>query len=100
MRQRVLGLRGEINQDATLGSIHGGLGDSGLDDGVEAFVTVHDNGRGVARIKTHQCAVGTVGIEAEEGLFVVDQVLREQPCDQRFADPALFAADEVDVCHR
>jgi hypothetical protein len=40
-----------------------------------------------------------VGVEAEEGAIVVDQVLREDARDQRLADPAFFAADEVDVGH-
>jgi hypothetical protein len=51
-------------------------------------VLIHHDGRGVAGIKAHQRAVRFVGVEAEKRAFVVDQVLREDARDQRFADPA------------
>ena len=94
MRERVLRLRGKVDQDAAIG-----FGSRGFDDGVEAFISVHHDGRSVAGIKAHQRTVRFVGVEAEKRTFVVDQILREDACDQRFADAALFAADEVNVSH-
>jgi hypothetical protein len=43
--------------------------------------------------------VGAVGVEAEEGVGVIDEVLSDDTGDDGFADAAFFAADEVDICH-
>jgi hypothetical protein len=38
-----------------------------------------------------------VGVEADKRHLVVDEVLRQQARDHRFADPAFFATDQVDL---
>lgn len=43
--------------------------------------------------------MGAVGVEAEEWVGVIDEVLSDDTSDDGFADAAFFAADEVDVCH-
>jgi hypothetical protein len=43
--------------------------------------------------------VRAVGVEADEGQAAVDQVLGQHARDQRLADAAFFAADEMDVAH-
>jgi hypothetical protein len=43
--------------------------------------------------------VRAVGVEAEEGQLLVDQVLREDARHQRLADAALLAADEMNLAH-
>lgn len=89
-----VGLGGEIDEDAFLGVFVGGL-----DDGVEAFVAVDDDGGGEVGVEAEEGAVGAVGVEAEEGVGVIDEVLGDDTGDDGFADAAFFAADEVDVCH-
>ena len=89
-----VGLSGEIDEDAFIGVFVGGL-----DDGVEAFVAVDDDGGGEVGVEAEEGAVGAVGVEADEGVGVVDEVLGDDTGDDGFADAAFFAADEVDVCH-
>ena len=43
--------------------------------------------------------MGAIGVETNEREVSVDEVLRENPCDHGLADPALFAADEMNVGH-
>lgn len=43
--------------------------------------------------------MGSIGVETNEREVSVDEVLRENPCDHGLADPALFAADEMNVGH-
>ena len=43
--------------------------------------------------------MGAIGVETDEREVSVDEVLRENPCDHGLADPAFFAADEMNVGH-
>lgn len=43
--------------------------------------------------------MGAIGVETNEREISVDEVLRENPCDHGLSDPALFAADEMNVGH-
>ena len=93
--ERVVRLRREVDEDAPAGLV-----DGGLDDRVERLDLVDRHRRGVAGVEAHQRAVRAVGVEAEEGQLLVDQVLRQHARHQRFADAAFFAADEMDVSRR
>ena len=63
-------------------------------------ILVDRHRRGERRIEAHQRAVRSIGVEAEKGKLLVDQVLGEDAGHQRFADTALLAADEMDVRRR
>ena len=43
--------------------------------------------------------MGAIGIESNEREISIDEVLGKNPCDHGLADPALFAADEMNVGH-
>ena len=92
--QSIVGLGSEIHQDALLWVL-----DGGFDDQVETLITIHHNGRGEWRVEAQERSVGAIGIESNEREISVDEVLGKNPCDHGLADPALFAADEMNVGH-
>ncbi len=92
--QRIVRLRGQIDQDAAVGLL-----DRRLDDRVERLVAVDQHRRCEAGIEAQQRAVRAVGVEAEERQILVDQVLRDEARHERLAHAAFLAADEVDVGH-
>ena len=65
-------------------------------DAVQPFIAVHHHRRGVVGVEARDRGVRTVGIEAGEGPATVDEILRQQACHDRLADPAFFAADEIE----
>ena len=85
-------LRRQVHQHAAAGLV-----DGGFDDVVQRLVAVHQHRAGVAVVEAQQAAVRAVGVEADEGHLLVDEVLRQQPRHHRLADAALFATDEVDL---
>ena len=92
--QRLLRLRRQIDEHAPAG-----LFDGGLDDAVQRLVAVDQGGRSEIGIEAQQRAVRAVGIEADEGQLLVDEVLRQQTRHHRLADPALLPTDQVDLRH-
>lgn len=85
-----MGLGGEVHEDAPVG-----LAGGRFDNRVEAFVPVDHDRRGVVRVEAKQRAVRSVRIKPDERDLAINQVLRGHAGDDRFADAALFAADEV-----
>ena len=65
-------------------------------DGVKPFIAVHNDGRGKVGIKAGEGGMGAVGIEARERQLIVNEVLGQDACDNRFADAAFFATDEIE----
>ena len=68
-------------------------------DRVESLEAVDHHGRGEALVEAREGRVRAVGVEARERPAVVDEVLRQDPRDDGFADAAFFAADEIDGAH-
>ena len=71
----------------------------GLHELVGALEIVQDDGLAEGRVEAQQGAVGAVGVEGGEGELVVDVILGQEPRQDGLADPALLAADEVDLAH-
>jgi hypothetical protein len=70
-----------------------------LEDGgdlVQPFVAVDDHRRGIVVVEARERGVRAVGVEADEGAALVDEVLRQHTRDDRLADAAFFATDEVE----
>jgi hypothetical protein len=70
-----------------------------VDHRVQALVAVDHHRRGEALVEAGEGAVRSIGVEAHEGLAVIDEVLREDPGSDGLADTAFFAADEVEGAH-
>jgi hypothetical protein len=94
LREPLLGLGGEIDENAAVGMLR-----RSLDDRVETRVTVDQHGRGETRVEAQQRAMRAIGIEAEKRQRMIDQVLRQEPRHQGLADPALFSAQQMNVRH-
>ena len=92
LHERGVRLRGQVHQHAAAGLL-----DRAFHDGVHRFVAIGQRRCGIAGVEAHQCAVRAIGVVADEGHLVVDEVLRQQPRDQRLADAAFLAADQVDL---
>ena len=92
--QRLLGLGRQVDQHAPVRPVGRRLGDA-----VEALGAVDDHGRREAGVEAQQRTVGAVGVETHEGQPLVDEVLGDEAGDDRLADAALLASDEIDARH-
>ena len=72
-----------------------GLLDRRLDDAIERLIAVDQHRGCIVGIKAKQSAVRAIGVKTNEGQLMIDQELGDQPGDHGFADPALFATNEV-----
>src|SRR5450631_2919274 len=88
-----IGLARQIDQYATLG-----LGREGQNL-VDALRTFEVHRPSVVRIVSQERSVRTIRIKSKEWQRTIDEILRAQTRHDRFADPALFAANEVNCAH-
>ena len=93
-RQRRQRLRCEIDDHALLRTRL-----EAVDHRVQALVAVDHHRRGEALVEAGEGAVRAIGVEAHEGLAVIDEVLRQDPGGDGLADTVFFAADEVEGAH-
>ncbi len=89
-----MGLGGEVDQDTSVRLL-----DCGVDHAVQTGVVVDDDWRGVVGIKAQQGAMRLVGVEADEGQVVVDQILGQHARHEGLANATLFAANEMQFAH-
>jgi len=91
--QRQGGLRRQVDENVAI------TGNGRFHQTVGAFEIIEQDRLAVIAVEAQQRAMGLVAVESPEWQAVVNVVLGHQAGQDRFADPAFFTANEMNLAH-